>query len=222
MRLITLSSGSKGNSYILDVGSECLVIEAGMPYGEIEKALRFNILKISGCIISHKHQDHAKYTDKYEYYGIKTFKPYENGERAVKLGGFTINAVEMVHDVPCFGFLVAHKELGRFFYASDTEYVKYRFKNLNHMLIECNYDGSLISDDAMNFEHVLTGHMSLQTCKDFVKANTHGGLQNVILCHMSDKNINEDKAIDEIKSATNARVFSAHTDKDINLSIAPF
>lgn len=56
-----LGSSSSGNCYILDDGNEALIIEAGIRFAEVKKALRFNLRKVAGCLITHQHNDHAKY-----------------------------------------------------------------------------------------------------------------------------------------------------------------
>ena len=45
MELKVLGSSSSGNCYILDNGSEALIIEAGIRFMEVKKALDFNISK---------------------------------------------------------------------------------------------------------------------------------------------------------------------------------
>ena len=57
MMFSVIGSGSKGNGYILHNDNEALVIECGVPFMEYKKALNFNIAKIKGCIVSHKHLD---------------------------------------------------------------------------------------------------------------------------------------------------------------------
>ena len=224
MKLITISSGSKGNCYLIDGNEETLVIEAGVSFLSVKKAIDFKISKIVGCLVSHAHSDHAKYTYQYEEAGIPIFEPYSReGDRQTKIfGGFNIVSFPLVHNVPCYGFMITHKEIGKFLYASDTEYIKYRFKNLNHILVECNHETELVTEDAVNFEHALTGHMSLETCEEFVRVNDNPHLLNVTLCHMSDKNINERIAIDRIKNVTRANVYSAHLTKEIDLRLVPF
>lgn len=224
MKLINLSSGSKGNCYILDAEKGALVIEAGIPFLEVKKAIGFNVSKVSALLVSHTHKDHSKYTAEYERAGIAVFKPYEADEEYQKkaYGRFTVTSFPLVHDVPCRGFLIGHPDIGRLLYASDTEYIKYRFTGLNHMLIECNHETELVSDEAHNFEHSLTGHMSLETCKGFVAANSNANLKNVVLCHMSDKNINEERALAEVSGITKANVFSAHTHREVDLRLVPF
>ena len=61
MKLIVLGSSSSGNCYILDNGKEALIIEAGIRFQEVKKALDFNLRKVVGCVVTHAHNDHAKY-----------------------------------------------------------------------------------------------------------------------------------------------------------------
>lgn len=55
MKLKVLGSGSSGNCYILENDTEALIIEAGVPFMEVKKALNFDIRKIQGVVISHEH-----------------------------------------------------------------------------------------------------------------------------------------------------------------------
>lgn len=55
MRLTVLNSGSSGNGYLLECGNEILIVECGVPFMEVKKALNFDLSKIVGCFISHSH-----------------------------------------------------------------------------------------------------------------------------------------------------------------------
>ena len=48
MELKILGSSSKGNCYILDNGKEALVIECGISFNEVQKAVNFDISRIKG------------------------------------------------------------------------------------------------------------------------------------------------------------------------------
>lgn len=49
--------------------------------------------------------------------------------------------------------------------------MKWKFKGINHILISCNYQSKYITDDDAKQNHVLRGHMELETVKEFVRAN---------------------------------------------------
>lgn len=187
MRLIVVGSGSSGNSYILESDTEALIIDAGVRFLDVKKALRFQVRKIVGVIITHKHGDHAAYAHEYQGAGIPVFKPYEmeSLRQNVRYGGFRIQSWECIHDVPCAGYLIDHPDMGRMLYATDTEYVRYRFKGITHFLIEANWAEEYVNRDEKKYHHVLTGHMSLETAIGCIKANINSQTRHVILCHLS-------------------------------------
>lgn len=84
-------------------------------------------------------------------------------------------------------------------YTTDTELIKWRFKNVNHILLGVNYDPELLSGDDAKKNHVVRGHMSIDTACDFVKANASDQLQNVIMCHLSKENADAGKFIEKMK-----------------------
>ena len=224
MQLKCLGSGSSGNCYLLESDQEALVIDAGIHFMEIKKALNFNIRKIEGVIVSHSHGDHEGRAKEYETAGIPVFKPYEADKlRQVQtFGNFTVKSFDLVHDVPCCGFLIVHPDMGRFLYASDTEYIKYRFDRLNHILVEANYSADLIDPDAINRNHVLTGHMELQTTLDFLQVNRNPELRNVVLCHLSGSNADPDLFRQEVEQVVDCDVRIAEKGMKINVSLVPF
>lgn len=219
MKLRCLGSGSSGNCYILENDSEALIIEAGISFMTVKKALDFNISKIVGVVVSHSHGDHAKYTGEYEKAGIPVFRPYESDmERQVRTyGEFVVKSFPLAHDVPCCGFLIRHPEAGNVLYASDTEYIKYRFRNLNHILVECNYSKDLIPEDSVNRSHVMTGHIELQTVLEFLRANNSPALRSAILLHMSARNSDPDEFVAEAGKVVQCPVWAAEKGLEVDL-----
>lgn len=239
MKLKVLSSGSSGNGYILESDTEALIIEAGVPLKDVKVALGFNVRKIVGVICSHRHGDHFQYVKEYLKSGLKVVVPEDClNDEIVKygnlfvqhpmfcrdLGKFHINAFDLVHDVECLGFHVQHPDIGTLLYASDTEYIKYRFKNLNHILVEANYSDDLIDNEAVNREHVLRGHMSLQTALDFISTNDNPALRNVVLLHLSDKNSDSEQFLQKTKETVKygADCYIAEKGLEVDLNLCPF
>lgn len=227
MKLKVLDSGSSGNCYILENKTEALIIEAGISFKEVKIALDFNISKIVGVIASHIHSDHSKAVSEYEKAGIPVFKPYESEmeQQVRKYGKFVIKSFPLVHDVPCFGFLIHHPECGKVLYASDTEYVKYRFKNLSNILVEANYSKDLLSESGEAAEkrnHVLSGHMEIGTTCEFLRVNQNPELRNVMLLHLSEDNADSDKFRDMAFRGVDCPVYIAKKGLEIDLSLCPF
>lgn len=55
MKFKVLSSGSHGNSYLLQSPTGTLIIEAGIPYREILQGLNFDLKGVVGVLASHQH-----------------------------------------------------------------------------------------------------------------------------------------------------------------------
>lgn len=238
MILKCIGSGSSGNCYLLENDTECLVIEAGVPFKEIKKALNFNISKIVGVICTHSHADHSGRAYEYEAVGIPVLKPYEQTTRLACLGGFEITAFDLTDrqgrfmhsnsdgsECPCYGFYIIHPEMGSMVYATDCELIKWRFgSNVNHILVEANYAADLIDPDAANRAHVLTGHLELQTTLDFLRANNSPELRTVTLCHLSECNSDEIRFMTEAEKAVDpgCRVAVAKKGISVDVSLVPF
>lgn len=50
-----ISSGSCGNAYILECENEILILELGISWKDIVKALNFDLSKVVGVCVSHAH-----------------------------------------------------------------------------------------------------------------------------------------------------------------------
>ena len=55
-----LASSSAGNCYRVTDGKTPLLIEAGIPFREIQRALNYTVTDLAGALISHEHGDHSK------------------------------------------------------------------------------------------------------------------------------------------------------------------
>lgn len=239
MRLFVLGSGSSGNCYLLENETECLIIEAGVPYEKVKKAIDFQTRKIVGVIAGHRHGDHAEYIKDYARTGIRTLATadfwhehvgewwFQNGERYddargfFKIGNFNVKAFPLTHSVPCFGFYITHPDMGILVYASDTEYIKHTFKNVNHFLVEANYSKELVERDSAKYEHQITGHMNIDTTCRFLKKNNNSNLKTVTLCHLSADCGNEEDFKARAEQVVDCPVYVAKKGLEINLDLIP-
>lgn len=226
-----MGSSSDGNCYLLKNDTECLVIENGISFKEVKRALGFNVLQIAGTIASHKHGDHFKYSKEYRNAGIKTFYPFEENEnevikKVVRFGGFSIQCFPLIHDVPCYGFYIIHKDFGKCIFATDTECIPQIFKkqNVNHMLLECNYTESMVDKNAPNYEHKIRHHMSLSTLKDFLKESGTNTLRTLILCHLGAETTIADECLSEVQKVVveGVKCVCAAAGESVELSLYPF
>ncbi len=239
MVLKVLGSSSQGNCYILENKNEALIIEAGVRFIEVKKAMGFDIRKVSGCLITHQHNDHAKYIKAMVESGFPTLALEEvwtakgvTGSRAYciergkgyRFGRFKVLPFDACHDVPCVGYLIDHPETGRIMFLTDSCMCEYVFPGLNQIMIECNYsDAKLV--EAINAgrtlpsqrERLMTSHMELNTCKGFLCANDLTNVANIVLLHLSDNNSDEKHFVSEIERQTGKVVYAAHTGLEIEL-----
>lgn len=152
------------------------------------------------------------------------FKPYNSEmERQVRTyGGFVIKSFPLVHDVPCFGIYLFHEDIGTLIYASDTEYIKYRFKGLNHILVEANHSKELVERGSAKYTHQITGHMEIETTCEFLKTNNNPGLRNVVLLHLSSDSSNAEDFKAKAEKVVDCPVWVAQRGLEIPLNLVPF
>lgn len=221
MRLKCLGSSSAGNCYLLTSNSgETLILDCGVPISEIKKGLNWNIRNVVGCVVTHRHIDHSKSVYDLRKIGIKVATPYLANdvyslvrlyfdhtrfrviafELATKDGKWTHTNADG-SECPCYGYVISHPEMGKLLYVTDTEFVKWRFDDLNHILLGVNYDKNMVDiSNTAKASHVLRGHMSIDTACKFVEANySPDDVLNVIMCHLSSENADKDNFIEQMK-----------------------
>ena len=246
MKLKVIGSSSKGNCYILETKTGSLLLDAGVPFKEIQKALGFDLSSVRGCLVTHEHKDHSKAIKDVMKAGIDVYAPtscsslMEAGRihRFYKIkpgsqfsvGGFVILAVEAQHDVECLAYLIQYRPTGeKLLYATDTFYLKNKFVGLNYVLIECNYCKDILDLNIAEGKIPLTlknrlleSHFSLENVKGFLEANDLTKVRKVILCHLSDGNSDAARMIREIHELTSKVVEVAEAGKVIELEMFPF
>ena len=164
---------------------------------------------------SHPPLDHSKSLNDFKSMGIPILAPYLGDScKPMNIGEFTVKPFDLTtidgswthtnadgSECPCYGFLIIHKEMGRMLYITDTELIKWRFKDINHILLGVNYDKELVdSENQSKNNHIFRGHLEIGTACDFVSANNSSTLQNVIMCHLSSENADKDLFVDKMKN----------------------
>ena len=123
-----------------------------------------------------------------------------------KVGHFTVQTFKAPHNVENYGFLITTPTNERILFLTDTTGVPLRFKDINCIMIECNYDDETLLDNLANNDVSLSHpewHLGLEDCIRFCKANYSASLKQIILIHMSSTNINPYKAVEEVSNAIN-------------------
>jgi len=55
MLLDVIATGSTGNCYVLTAGKDKLLLDCGVQWKRIQKALKFRTSDVAGCLITHEH-----------------------------------------------------------------------------------------------------------------------------------------------------------------------
>lgn len=214
-----ISSGSSANGYLLKSGDEILVLELGCRFMDYVEQLKENFGNVGGAIVSHRrHTDHLNPSTAKEFIrrGIQVWggedvareadlpTPYLMLmlDKATKIGNFIVKPFPVPHNVPNYGFLITTPTKERIVFLTDTTGVPLRFKDLDCVLVECNFDDDVLLDNLSNHDVSMSHpeyHMGLEECCRFCKANISCSTKEVILIHMSHTNINEDHAVKTVR-----------------------
>jgi len=241
MILNVLSSSSSGNCYVLQDNSEALIIEAGVRLSKVKEILNFDIRKVSGVITTHSHGDHSAYLGDYEKvfdsfaskHVIETRKLSKTteieAEKAFKVGSFTVFPFTACHDVPCLGFLIKSDKIGSVLFLTDSFACPYKFKGLNHILIECNFVESVLEENYRNGlvhhmvrERVIMSHMSLETATKYLISTDISDVYSITLLHLSFKNSDPELIYDRISKATGKPIRIAKPGLQFEITNKPY
>ena len=245
MRLIIVGTGSAGNCYILEGRTSSLMIECGVRFFDIKRALNFNYSRIAGVLITHEHADHCRAAKDVIAAGINIFASAgtiaalgfnshrlfaleEN--RSYTIGEFIVMPFTVKHDAAePFGFIIHHNECGNVLFLTDTVYSPYRFADLNQIIIEANYSFDIVEErnilGSMNgalTSRVIGSHMSIDTCLRLLKSNDLSNVHNIVLIHLSDGNSDERDFVERIANVTGKLTTAAVNGTIINFDLTPF
>lgn len=225
-----LGSSSKGNCYRISDGSTPLLLECGLTYKEIQRGLDFRMSDIAACLITHEHKDHCKSIKDVLKGGIDCYMSAGTSEaigidhyrikpvtakQQFEIGTWTILPFDVQHDVSePLGFLLINRQGDKLLFATDTYYIKYRFQDLTHVMVECNYSQKILNDNIATGStpqvmkrRLMKSHFSLENVKGFFKANDTSKVQEIWLLHLSDSNSNAELFKQEIMELTGKMVF---------------
>jgi phosphoribosyl 1,2-cyclic phosphodiesterase len=236
MKLHVIGTGSKGNCYILETeNNERLIIELGVRFKEIKKAIDFDLKSVSGCLCTHVHKDHSISVKDAIEAGLNVYSIIDEAnckienKQSYKIGSFSVMPLEAKHDVPCSAFLINHPESGLILFATDTIYLKFKIENLSQIIIEANYCENILDEYELygrSNEYVSSrvrrSHMSVQQCEKTIMQNDISGVQNIVLIHLSDSNSHEIRFKKQIEDATSKNVTVASNGISIDFNKTPF
>jgi phosphoribosyl 1,2-cyclic phosphodiesterase len=241
LEIKSLASGSSGNAYRVSDFKTPLLLECGIPYKKLQEGLEFRLSEIEGCLITHEHKDHCKALNEVTRAGINchmssgTKKALiddeftEDNHRLVthklydpfKIGSWIVKPFEAEHDAAePFNYLLWSRETGdKLVYITDSFYSKFKFNDLNYIMIECNYSKKILDENIaagrvlmVQKNRLLKSHFSLKNVKDFLKANDLSKVNEIHLLHLSNRNSDANLFKKEIQELTGKLVYVAGGD----------
>lgn len=217
MKVTVISSGSKGNSTLVETKSKNILIDAGISSKEIKKRLNKDI-NIDLLFITHAHIDHIK--------GLKSvykeFKPivFTRNEEVIEknicdityfdkpyiLDDLKVSYFNLSHDSDCIGIKIKenNKEL---VYITDTGYINKKILttivNKDMYIIESNHDVKLLMNGKYPFflqQRILSdkGHLSNKDCSRYLSALIGNKTKYIVLAHLSEENNTKELASFEL------------------------
>ena len=124
------------------------------------------------------------------------------------VGNFSILPFELEHDVPNIGFLISDGE-EKLLYITDTYYCRYTFKDVNHIMVECNHSYEILNQhveagylDKKRMERLIQSHFSLENVIKFLKSMDLTKCQDIRLLHLSDSNSDAEIFKQAVQAAT--------------------
>lgn len=252
MLLKVLATGSKGNCYILDSEKGySAILDAGIPFRQIMQGINYSSNMVDFVLITHEHMDHFKAVPDLLKVGISVFASRgtmnAHGSRCKEcrhnetidlrsalspgVGKWIIHPFAVEHDCKePLGFLIGNTSTGhKILYATDTKHIKYRFNNLTHIIIECNYNADILLNNIAAGKvpnsmkkRLMNSHMSLDSCLKFLKSIDLSSCRKIVLIHLSDGNSNARVMVDEITKATGIETIAAENNMIIDFNLYEF
>ncbi len=225
IEITTIASGSSGNCYRITDGYSVLMIECGIRFLEIRKAFDFQLANVAGCLITHEHGDHSKAVMEMLKSGVDCYMS-SGTSKALQLSGhrlhtvpaleqfrvgtFTVLPFPVQHDAQDpFGLLIQADAGDKLLFITDSFYCKYRFSGVTHIMIEANYQKSILDENIASGlvpgslrNRIIKSHFEIENVKAFLGACGLSRCREIHLIHISSTNGDPEGFVDEIQAMT--------------------
>lgn len=224
MRIVVLSSGSKGNTTYVESDNTKIIIDMGNSCRYVVNKLKeigVNPKDIDGIFITHTHSDHIKglkvFLNKYH---TRVYFTKEMGNELdfvldysiidsnkILLGDFSIDVIKTSHDVSSsVGYVINSSDKG-LVYITDTGYINQKYfdllSNRDVYILESNHDIEMLNNGSYPFQlrqRILSdkGHLSNYDCSRYLSTFIGDKTKCVMLAHLSEENNTPTKAYDTL------------------------
>lgn len=224
MKVIVLSSGSKGNTTFVETDNTKILIDCGNTCKYIcQKLLSINVnpKDIDAILISHTHVDHIKglqvFLHKFntKVYLTQKMQPelsYIENYKFINSNNFnikdiTIDIIKTSHDASdSHGFILTNNN-SSMVYVTDTGYINVKYheilKNRNLYIFESNHDVEMLSNSNYPFQlrkRILSdkGHLSNYDSAKYLSEFIGDNTKYIMLAHLSKENNTQELAYETL------------------------
>lgn len=226
-----IGSGSSGNCYLANINGTQLLLECGLPFKTIQKALGYKTSDILACLITHEHIDHSKATKDVIKNGIDVYatkgtfdalnvkshraipflKDKEDTYCYMFFNSLCILPFQAIHDAqePVSFYIKDIHTKESLLFVTDTAYMPYKIPDVDVLMVECNYVKNVIDsnvkNDSLNINlrnRIVKNHMSLETLLKALKQANLSNLKKIYVLHLSDANSEEKMILEAIQKQT--------------------
>ena len=225
MKVIVLSSGSKGNTTFIECGNTRILIDAGNSCKYIVdklKGIGINGNDIDAIFMTHTHSDHIKglkvFTNKYNPLVFITKEmitdlDYLDNYSIIKNNSFefkdiSIEVIKTSHDAPGSVGYIINGDGKSIVYITDTGYINNKYfdilKNRELYIMESNHDIEMLNNGRYPFrlrQRILSdkGHLSNYDSARYLSSFIGNKTRCIVLAHLSEENNTYDLAYDTLK-----------------------
>lgn len=221
MKVIVLSSGSKGNTTYIETAKTKILIDCGNTSKYIINKLNdisVNPNEIDAILITHTHVDHVKglpvllkhinpkvYITEDMHQELAYLSNYEFiKEDKFQIKDMTIETINTSHDVSSsIGYIVSNNNKS-IVYITDTGYINKKYydllSNRSIYIFESNHDVEMLNNGRYPFEvrqRILSdkGHLSNYDSAKYLAKFIGPDTKKIILAHLSEENNTEELAL---------------------------
>lgn len=225
MKIQMISTGSKGNSYLITTKeNNYYLIDFGITLSKLKKYV--DIKELKAIFITHIHNDHILGLKnlKYDIPIIakgKTKEYLENNyilnlldDNINKFEDISFDFFELSHDVENYGIIIKDK-INELVYITDTGYIPQKYysllKDKSIYLVESNYDDEMIMHSEYPYyliQRIVSdiGHLSNYQTSKFLSNVIGKNTKKVLLIHLSEHNNTKEACLTAINKIVDFEV----------------